>query len=93
MNYCMEVGAIRPPVITFYPMANTQKHFTIRCDSYPWLSTSKWLTLKEACNLAYSISEEAYDNDVERWGSSRPHDVAVINHDEWTVAATVAYTG
>jgi hypothetical protein len=76
-----------------FSVANQEKHFTIRCDSHPWLSTSKWATLKEACNLAHSISEEAYSNDVQKWGSSRRHDVNVINHEEWTIAATVAYAG
>jgi hypothetical protein len=93
MDYCMEVGSNLGPNQQICRMATQEKHFTIRCDSYPWLSTSKWLTLKKACELAYSISEEAYDNDLEKWGSSHAHDVAVINHEEWTIAAIVAYPG
>ena len=74
-------------------MAQKEQRYTIRCDSRPWCNTTKWMTITEARDLAYGISEDAYNDDVDRWGQSRQHDVYVMNHEENTIALTVAFKG
>ena len=74
-------------------MTTAVRHLSIRCGSAPYLGRSGWMTIEEAHDLAMLISEEAYRDDIEQWGSSRVHDVQIMNHEENTIAMTVAYQG
>lgn len=74
-------------------MTNQVRHLTIRCDSRPWANRSIWATIAEACSIAHTISEEAYEDDVERYGDSRVHQVYVMRHSDNTIIESVAFTG
>lgn len=69
------------------------QHFSLICPSTPWLNTSIWATFQEACDLAFRLSEQAFDDDVQRWGTSRPHPVNVMHHDQWSLAQTITFRG